>query len=171
MQNYANQPYYPANRVTSVQKAVGLTMTGGLLGMTFYYTPIKKDTFVQKAFDLTKKEADDKIAVLKNIAEEVNQNKVSTESKMVLQDMGLTQDFVSITNKCSEIDERVNAPDAVKSLKENFSRNFDSYKKNAALMDNTCAEAFRSIRWSKFAWGMGIGSAIGLALSLMSGKE
>lgn len=148
-----------------------MTMTGGLIGMMAYYLPVKKDSFVQQAFDIAKNDADEKIVALRNIAEEVGQNNVSTQSKMVLQDMGLAEDVVEITNKCSEIDKTVTDPVSVKALKEDFSRNFDSYKKNSALMDNTCAGAFKAIKKSKFVWGIGIGSAIGLALSLLASKD
>ena len=44
-------------------------------------------------------------------------------------------------------------------------------KKNQHLMDNNCAEAFKSLKWNKFKWGVGIGAAIGLALSLMTSRE
>ncbi|MCM1010323.1 MAG: hypothetical protein NC390_05555 [Fusobacterium sp.] len=173
MENYSTQamPYYPSSRSGRIKRAIGMTMTGGLIGMTAYYTPVKKDSFVQQAFDVTKKDADEKIVALRGIAQEVEQNNLSTQSKMVLQDMGLAEDVVEITNKCSEIDKKVTDSVSVKALKDDFSRNFDSYKKNSALMDNTCAEAFRAIKRSKFAWGVGVGSAIGLALSLLASKD
>ena len=144
---------YP-QRGSSVSKTIGVTMLGGMIGMNAYYLPVGKDTFVQRAFDITKEEATEQINTLKTIAEEVEKNKVST----------------AISNKCSEIEKKVTDPEAVKTLKDSFSKNFENYKKNAALMDNNCAEAFRSIKWGKFRWGMGIGAAIGLALSLMSDK-
>lgn len=160
---------YP-QRGSSVSKTIGVTMLGGMIGMNAYYLPVGKDTFVQRAFDLTKEEATEQINTLKNIAEEVEKKKVSTPSKMILTDMALPEDVTAISNKCSEIEKKVTDPEAVKTLKDSFSKNFENYKKNAALMDNNCAEAFRSIKWGKFRWGMGIGAAIGLALSLMSDK-
>ncbi len=174
MQNYSNMQagaYYPTSRSGQIKRAIGMTMTGGLIGMTAYYTPVKKDAFIQKAFDITKNDADEKIVALRNIAEEVEQNNVSTQSKMVLQDMGLTEDVVQITDKCSEIDKKVTDSTSVKALKDDFSRNFDSYKKNSSLMDNTCAGAFKAVKKSKFAWGVGVGAAIGLALSLLASKD
>lgn len=165
-----NPMYYPASPRSSAKKAIGMTMIGGLIGMNAYYLPVKKDVFVQKAFDITKEEATEQINTLKTIAEEVEKKKVSTPSKMILTDMALPEDVTAISNKCSEIEKKVTDPEAVKTLKDSFSKNFENYKKNAALMDNNCAEAFRSIKWGKFRWGMGIGAAIGLALSLMSDK-
>lgn len=75
-------------------------LAGGLIGMNAYYFPVKKDVFVQNAFDLTKAEADNQIAVLTKIAQEVDKKNVSTQSKMILQEMGLAEDVVQITNKC-----------------------------------------------------------------------
>lgn len=173
MENYAMQqvPYYSNSRSGTIRNAVGMTMAGGLIGMTAYYLPVQKGSFVQQAFDITKKEAEEEIVTLKNIAEEVTQNKVTTQSKMILQDMGLTEDVVQITNKCSEIDKKVTDSVSVKSIKDDFSRNFEAYKKNSALMDNTCAEAFKAVKKNKFTWGLGIGAAIGLALSLLASSN
>ena len=51
--------------------------------MNAYYLPIKKDVFVQKAYDITKDEANAQIASLAQAAKEVETKKVSTESKMI----------------------------------------------------------------------------------------
>lgn len=164
-------PYYTSTPAASHKRKIGLMLAGGLIGMNAYYLPIKKDVFIQRAFDITKNNADEKIAVLKGIAEEVADNNISTESKMILQDMGLPEDITAITNKCTELDKKVSDPTSVKSLKESFNRNFKNYKKNPASMDSTCAEAFRAIKRNKFRWGVGIGAAIGLALGLMTSRD
>ena len=62
--------------------------------MNAYYFPVNKDIFVQKSFDLTKAEADNQIAVLTGIAKEVDNKSVSTQSKMILQEMGLLVKFL-----------------------------------------------------------------------------
>lgn len=167
-----NQMYaqYPRSTASRVRKAVGTTMITGMIGMTAYYLPVSKDSFVQTAFDIKKAEAVEQINALKNIADEVAKNNVSTQSKMILTDMSLAEDVTEITNKCTQLEKNVTDADIVKSFKENLSNNFESYKKNKSLMDNTCTEAFKSIKWGKFRWGMGIGAAIGLALSLVSGE-
>lgn len=162
-------PYY--SQSGSRKRKIGATLAGAMIGMNAYYIPVTKDSFVNKAFDITKKEADEQIATLKSIAEEVAEGKVSTESKMILQDMGLSEDVVTITNKCSALDKNVSDPDTVKSLKKDFSRNFKKYKKDAATMDNTCAKAFKAVKWNKFKWGLGIGAGVGLALSLMTSRD
>ncbi len=173
MVNYDTQvapaSYYPQS--SSSKRKFGLMLGGAMIGMNAYYLPIQKDAFVNRAFMITQKEVDEKITTLKAIAEEVANGKVSTESKMILQDMGLTEDITAITNKCSALDKLVSDPSEVKAQKANFSRSFESYKKNVALMDNTCAKAFKVIKQNKFKWGMGIGAGIGLALGLMTSRD
>lgn len=164
-------PYSTVSPSGSRKRKLGATIAGGMLGMNAYYIPISKDSFVNRAFDITKKEADEQIATLKSIAEEVAKGEVSTESKMILQDMGVAENVSAITNKCTALDKSVSDPSAVKALKQNFSRNFANYKKNAALMDNTCAKAFKAVKQNKFKWGVGIGAGIGLALGLMSSRD
>ena len=167
----SNMAYYPTSPSAAKKKKIGATIAGSLIGMNAYYLPIKKDVFVQRAFDITKDEANAKIATLANIAKEVEQDKVSTESKMILQEMGLNEDLKEITRKCIELDKEVSDPAKVKSLKDSFSKNFKNYKKDVSLMDNTCASAFKEIKRSKFWWGAGIGAAVGLALSLIGSKD
>ncbi len=166
-----NMAYYQPNPVASKKRKMGATIAGGLIGMNAYYLPVKKDAFIQRAFDITKNEADEKIRILANVAKEIEEQKVSTESKMILQEMGLREDLQAITQKCIELDKEVSDPARVKALKDSFSTNFKNYKKDVALMDNNCASAFKAIKRSKFWWGTGIGSAIGLALSLMGSRD
>lgn len=166
-----NMAYYPSSPSASKKRKIGATIAGGLIGMNAYYLPIKKDVFVQKAYDITRDEANAQIASLAQAAKEVETQKVSTESKMILQEMGLSEDVKAITRKCIDIDKKVSDPANVKRLKNDFSSNFKSYKKNPALMDNNCASAFKAIKRSKFWWGTGIGAAIGLALSLIGSRD
>lgn len=166
-----NMAYYPSNPSASRKRKIGATIAGGLIGMNAYYLPVKKDIFVQKAFDVTREEANAQIQALARAAQEVESKKVSPESKMILQEMGLSEDFKAITNKCIEIDKKVSDPANVKRLKNDFDTNFKSYKKTPALMDNNCATAYKAIKKNKFWWGIGIGGAIGLALSLMGSRD
>lgn len=119
---------YPTSPAVSRKKIAGAMLAGGLLGMNAYYFPVNKDIFVQKSFDLTKAEANNQIAVLTGIAKEVDNKSVSTQSKMILQEMGLGQDVVEITKKCIDLDKSVTDPAAVKKLKAGFDSNFASYK-------------------------------------------
>lgn len=164
-------PYSTVSSSGARKRKIGLTLAGAMIGMNAYYLPVQKDSFVNRAFDVTKKEADEQISTLKSIAEEVANGNVSTESKMILQDMGLSENVSTITNKCTALDRKVSDPASVKSLKANFSRNFNSYKKNIALMDNNCAKAFKGVKQNKFKWGAGIGAGIGLALGLMTSRD
>lgn len=164
-------PYSTISPSGSRKRKIGTTLAGAMIGMNAYYIPVAKDSFVNRAFDLTKKEADEQIATLKSIAEEVANGNISTESKMILQDMGVAENVSAITNKCTALDKSVSDPTEVKALKQNFSRNFASYKKNVALMDNICAKAYKGVRQNKFKWGTGIGAGIGLALGLMTSRD
>ena len=38
-------------------------------------------------------------------------------------------------------------------------------------MDSIAAKAMSTIKWNGFKWGMGIGAVLGLALSLVFGKN
>lgn len=169
--NQMPTPYYSMIPTSSKKKTLGLATAGGLIGMNAYYLPVTKDAFVQRAFNVTKKDAFEKIETLKVIATEVAENRVSTESKMILQDMGLSESVSDITRKCSELAKKVTDSAEVKSLKADFDNNFKSYKKKPSLMDNNCAEAFRLIKRNKFRWGIGIGAGIGLALGLMTSQD
>lgn len=164
-------PYSTISPSGSRKRKIGATLAGGMIGMNAYYIPISKDTFVNRAFKITKAKVDEQIATLKSIAEEVANGNISTESKMILQDLGVAENVNDITNKCTALDRSVSEPSVVKSLKQNFSRNFAKYKKDAALMDNTCAEAFKSAKQNKFKWGVGIGAGIGLALGLLTSND
>lgn len=167
----SNMAYYPPSPSAQKKKTIGLAAAGGLIGMNAYYLPVKKDVFVQRAFDVTHNEATTQILALRNAAKEVLENKVSPESKMILQEMGLSEDFKQITNKCIDLDRKVSDPSSVKNLKADFASNFAKYKKDASLMDNNCAKAFKIIKRNKFLWGLGIGAAIGAALSLIGSKS
>ena len=167
----SNMAYYPPSPSVQKKKTIGLAAAGGLIGMNAYYLPVKKDVFVQRAFDVAHNEATTQILALRNAAKEVLENKVSPESKMILQEMGLSEDFKQITNKCIDLDRKVSDPSSVKNLKADFASNFAKYKKDASLMDNNCAKAFKIIKRNKFLWGLGIGAAIGAALSLIGSKS
>lgn len=166
-----NAYYTPSGSGSSKKKLLGLTLTGGLIGMNSYYLPVTKDVFVNRAFELTKEEAVNQINTLKRIAIEVEKNEVSTPSKMILQELGLSEDVTAIANKCIEIDKKVSDPAEVLALKDSFSSNFKIYKKDVSKMDNISAEAFKAIKQNKFRWGVGIGTGIGLALGLLSSRD
>lgn len=163
--------YYQPNPAAAKKRKIGAMMAGALIGMNAYYLPVNKDLFVQRAIDIAKEKTNAQIAVLAKIAKEVDNKSVTTESKMILQEMGLSQDVKAITQKCIELDKKINDKTSVKNLKDDFVKNFDTFKKNPSLMDNTSNEAFRGVKRTKFKWGAGIGAAIGLALGLLTSRE
>ena len=163
--------YYPHSSSASVKRIVGMTLAGGLIGMTGYYIPVQKDVFVQRAFDMTRNDAYDDISRLRDIAVEVDNGEVSTESKMILQQMGVAEDRTAIANKCIELENKVTDKTSVKTLKDGFASAFDNAKKKTHKMNALCSDAYREVRRNKFRWGVGIGSDIGLALGLLSSRD
>ena len=155
---------------SSRKKNLGMMVIGGLIGMNAYYMPVKKDVFVQRGFDMERDIANSQIATLKKIAQEVEKNKVSTESLMFLQDMGLIEDVGVISARCTSIKERITNPLSVKAIKDHYIDSFDTHGKNTHLMDALSSDAFKAVRRNKFRWGVGIGAGIGLALGLITSR-
>ncbi len=163
--------YYQPNPAAARKRKAGATIAGALIGMNAYYLPVKKDMFVQRAFDITKEQTEAQIAALAKIAKEIDSKSITTESKMILQEMGLSQDVKAITQKCIELDKKITDPASIKNLKDVFVQNYDTFRKQPSLMDKTSNEAFRAVKKTKFKWGAGIGAAIGLALGLLTSRE
>lgn len=163
--------YYQPNPAAARKRKIGLAVTGALIGMNAYYLPVKKDAFVQKAFDLKKDDINAQIASLAKVAKEVEAKDISTESKMILREMGLSEDVKSITDKCIELDKKITDKKSADNLKINFMNNYDTYKKSPSLMDDMSNRAYRAVKKTKMKWGLGIGAAIGLALGLLTSRE
>ena len=176
MVNYEAQvnqtPYHYSNTTrSSYNRKIGGMLAGGLLGTLAYYIPVTKDCFVQRGFEMSRNEAYEEIRTLKNIAKEVEAGEVSTESKMILQDLGLPENVTAITTRCSQLDEKFTQEASVKSIKNRFAVNFDRYKNKPSLMDAAAADAYKAAKQNKFKWGIGIGAAIGLALGLITSRD
>lgn len=163
--------YYQPNPAAERKRKIGATLAGGLIGMNAYYLPVNKDIFIQRAFDITKEQTQAQIATLAKIAKEVDNKSITTESKMILQEMGLPSDVKVITQKCIELDKSISDPVSIKNLKDEFIKNYNTFKKQPSLMDKTSNEAFRAVKKTKFRWGTGIGAAIGLVLGLITSRE
>ncbi len=160
-----------AKRPSEKSRRVGATLMGGMLGMTCYYLPISKDTFVNSAFRVTRKNAEKDIKTLTLAAEEISKNKLSEENRIILKEMSVAENLSAISEKCKELKESITDPDTVKNLKKSFADNFKKYKKDASLMDSVTSKAMSNIKWNGFKWGMGIGAVLGAALSLITAKE
>lgn len=163
--------YYQPNPSASKKHKIGLMAAGGLIGMNAYYLPVKKDEFVQKAFDINKADINTQIAALAQAAKEVEEDNLSTESKMILQEMGISEDFKSITNKCIELDKKITDKKSADNIKNNFINNFEKYKKLPSLMDDISNRAYKAVKRTKLLWGLGIGAAIGFALGFLTSKN
>ncbi len=171
IQTPPSMAYYQPNPAASRKRKIGLMATGALIGMNAYYLPVQKDAFVQKAFDLTKADTNAQINSLAQAAKEVNENNLSTESKMILREMGLSENFNSITDKCIELDKTITDKRLSDNIKLNFINNYDAYKKYPSLMDDISNRAYRAVKKTKLRWGAGIGAAIGLALGLLTSRD
>lgn len=168
--NQMPTPYLPSKPSGKKQQA-GLALFGGLVGMNAYYLPVTKDTFVNRAFEMKRNENFDDIVSLRNVAEEVEKNKLSTESKMILSQMGLPEDINAITAKCDTLEKEVTDSSSVKRIKDSFVSTFDRCKNKTHLMDAASSDAYKAVKRNKFRWGVGIGTAVGLAIGLMSNRD
>ncbi len=163
--------YSQSSQISPKSKRVGSTILGGLLGMTCYYLPVNKDVFVNTAFRVTKRNAEKDIKTLQTIADEISKDKLSNESKIFLNGMGVNETISSIADKCRELKESITDKNKVTILKKEFADNFKKYKKDESLMDTVTSKAMGTIKWNGFKWGMGIGALLGAALSLLLTKE
>lgn len=166
--------YYTTQRQsspTTKANVVGLALLGGIIGMPGYYLPVRKNTFVNRAFNIKRDNNYDKIDCLKEAAKEVEKRKLSTESKLLLRDLGVGQSLTSITRKCQELEKEVTDKASVKRMKEHFADVFENCGKDTHKMDSVCADAYKAVRFSHFRWGIGIGAGIGLAIGLISLKN
>ena len=169
--NYDASMNYGTSPVSTRSKRIGATLLGGMLGMTCYYLPISKDTFVNTAFSVTRKNAENDIKILTQAAEEIHKKKLSDENKIFIRRLGVAETLDDIGQKCKDLRESVTDPTTVKALKKDFADNFTKYKKDASLMDTVAAKAMSNIKWNGFKWGMGIGAALGAAISLIATKD
>lgn len=147
-------------------RALGAALGCGVVGMAAYYIPVDKNTFVDEAFSVLKKDTQLKTDRLTLCADEIAANKLTNKNKMFLNDLRVAETLDAVKAKCSELREGVSDSFKVKNIKEEFDRNFQLYKKSAAARDNTVSKAMSNIKWSRFGWGAAIGAVIGLALSL-----
>lgn len=169
----ASMNYYGSQSTTVSEKSkrAGATLLGGIAGMTCYYLPVSKDTFVNEAFRVTKKNVENDIKAMKTAADEIAKNKLSNESKIILHRLGVAETVDDIKVKCKTLKDGVTDTATVKALKKDFADNFKKYKKDASLMDTTTSNAMSNIKWNGFKWGMGIGAVLGAALSLIATKD
>lgn len=164
-------PQYPQSSQGGYKKMFGGMIAGGLIGMNAYYLPLNKKAFAEKAFDIHKNEINGQIAALRNAADEISKEKLSTNSKLILQEHGLAEDIVQIGNRCIVLDHSITNETDVKNYKKIFEDGFAAMKKEACLRNNEASQAFKELKRSKFWWGTGIGAVVGLALCLIASRD
>lgn len=167
MNGYSTSVGAPSN---SVAGTFGAALGCGVLGMGAYYIPIRKNDFVDEAFNVAKKETKATMDVLTLSANEIAENRLSNQNKIFLNQINVLETVDAVKDKCKELHESITDSIKVKSLKSQFDQNFEMYKKSAASMDNTASKAMENLKRTRLGWGAGIGAAIGIALSLISGK-
>lgn len=155
---------------SSKAKKAGMAVLGGMLGMSAYYLPISKDTFVNEAFKVHTRNVRSDINGLKQAAGELSTSSpnLSTDSKLLLNKLGVTEDITDIFSKSKDLETQITDSSSVKNIKNMYANGFAAFKKNASTMDNVASEAMNNIKWNGFKWGMGIGAALFLASSCIA---
>lgn len=160
---------YMAN-VTQREKAKAAAYGAGLgtLGMLAFHIPPSKNRYVETAFNVFKDEAADNIENLNSSALTITEGKnLSGEQKLFLSQFGVNEDVVEINSKIKTIKDSITDTDSIKNLRQTFVDTFGTFKKNPAARDALSIKVFNRIRWSNFAWGVGLGVVLGVALGLL----
>ncbi len=165
-----SSPYY-TSKGGNFRRITGLTLAGGMIGMTMFYRPVRKDEFVEMGFKIVKNKNYQQIASLQEAAKEIAEDKLSTSGKMLLQDLGISADLNAITAKCTQLESKVTDKNSVKRIKTGFADTFTSCGKSTHKMDRVSAEAFAAVKRSHMWWGIGIGAGIGLALGFLFSRS
>ena len=136
----------------------------GTVGMSAYFLPVTKDRFVRNAFAIQKELTEDKIDKFTRVAEQISKKNLQTENRIFLLSECVAESIDAIGQRCLDLGKSITDSDAVQTLKKGFEDNILAYKKSEAMMDNVASSAFKRIRWTNFAWGIGIGFLIGSAI-------
>lgn len=147
-------------------QAIGAGSVLGLVGMTAYYLPIRKDRFVRNSYEIVKHNAKLDIENLNDAAMAINNRKLKSEHKLFLSQMGVAENIDAINSKVADLQKILTDTDTVKNLKQGFLDNFESFKASESLLDPISTKALQKIRWTNFAWGAFIGFVLGSVLSL-----
>lgn len=147
-------------------KAIGAGSVLGLVGMTAYYLPITKDRFVRNSYDIVKIKTKSDIEQLNEAGIALSKRNLTSEQKLFLSQMEVSEDLDSINTKVSDLKKILTDNDTVKDLKQGFLDNFKNFKKSEALMDPISTKALQKIRWTNFGWGAFIGFVLGSVMSL-----
>ena len=147
-------------------QAIGAGSVLGLVGMSAYYLPITKNRFVRNSYDVVKQRAKSDIEQLDEIAIALNNKNLKSEQKIFLSQMRIGETLDEINGKVIELKKLFTDNDVVKTLKQGFLDNYQSFKTSEALLDPVSTKALQKIRWTNFGWGTFIGFVLGSVLSL-----
>lgn len=152
-------------------KAIGAGTVLGLAGMTAYHLPVTKDRFVRTAFSIVKNKTGEDIEMLNDSALALSKNRLKSEQKLFLSQMGVDENLESINSKIAELKNSITDNDMVKALKQGYADNFSTFKKSEALMDPISSKAFQTIRWRNFGWGAVIGFVLGSVFAMKTNES
>ncbi len=167
------QYYLPDKKMRNGVRTAGAAIIGGIVGMSGYYLPIKKSFFVNEAFNVYKNKKMEQIQNLKQAAVNLTgfTTNLSQNDRIFLNNLGVSPDINSITDKAKVLEEEITDINSVKNIKKYFADNFVSFKKNAHLMDNTAYEAMRNLKWNGFKWGSALCAAFGVGVCMLSANK
>ena len=144
----------------------------GTLGMLAYYLPVTKGRYVEAAYNVVRNDTLDNIDSLNSSALSLTKKgKVNAEQRLFLSQLGLNEDILSINTKISQLKDSISDATTIKNLKQGFADSFEVCKKNVVERDAISMKAFNKIRWTNFAWGVGIGALTGYVLGLLKAKD
>ncbi len=162
--NYYNAPLAPQS---TTKRKVGLVLGGGLLGMLYYHRPVRQNEFIKFGFEQTVLDVQTQMAALKKARRELNSFGLSTDSKSMLNSLGVAENTDIINLKIKDLHKSINDPTEVSKIKQGLVSRFKNIKKDPALRTNVEKKTFELIRQSHLRWGVGIGAAVALVASLL----
>ena len=164
---------YMAN-ITQREKCKALAYGAGLgtVGMLAYHLPVTKSRYVSDAFNVVRNEALDNIDGLNESALELTKNRsLKPEQRLFLSRLGVPETLADIDDKVKSLKESITDPDIIKDLKQGFADSFEACKKNVVERDDISMRAFKKIRWTNLAWGVGIGAITGFVIGMIKAKD
>jgi len=140
-------------------------------GMCGYFLPVTKGRFIRTAYNIEKANAEDLIDRFNDAAISVSSNRLKPGQKLFLAQEGIAEDFDAINTKVNNLKRIITDNDFIKNMKADLAVKFTDCNKSEALMDGLTSKAFKQVKWTNFAWGVGIFFVIGAFLSSVIGGK
>ena len=147
-------------------KLIGTGSVGAVAGMSAYYLPVRKDSFVRNDYEIIKNNSEEKILKFNEAAMNISSgNRLKAEQRLFLSQEGIAETVADINAKVNDLRKIIIDNNHIKTVKEDLANNFANFKKSEALRDAVASKSFQKIRWTNFAWGAGIGFVLASVLS------